>query len=188
MDLKKYIKIYDNAVPYKAIGSLIQVANTLDFEEGGVANNKINKKIRSVKITPLSPLSNSMTIVHWHNFLFAIIQRHLNLYNEEFNTSIKDKITSQILNIDILKYNLSDKYNYHWDHFKDIPRTISCILILNNDYEGGNLCFKEPQGQNEFSIENKVARLIMWPSNFLYPHCVKPITKGTRYSVVAWAL
>ena len=58
MDLKKYIKIYDNAVPYKAIGSLIQVANTLDFEEGGVANNKINKKIRSVKITPLSPLSN----------------------------------------------------------------------------------------------------------------------------------
>ena len=24
--------------------------------------------------------------------------------------------------------------------------------------------------------------------NFLYPHTVKPVTKGIRYSVVAWAL
>ena len=188
MELKNYIKIYDNAIPYKAVSSFIQVANTLDFQDGGVGNNKINKKIRSVNISPLSPLSDSMTIVHWHNFLFAIIQNYLNQYNEEFNLLPKEKIYSDILNIDLLKYNVSDKYNYHCDHFKDIPRTISCILLLNNDYEGGNLCFREPQGGNEFSIETKVARLIMWPSNFLYPHSVKPVTKGTRYSVVAWAL
>jgi len=188
MDLREYIKIYDDAVPPYAIASFVKIANTLDFEEGKTGKNVLNKKKRSVQIAPLSPFSNSITIVHWHNFLYAIIQKHLNLYNEEFNILPKDKITSQILNIDLLKYNLHDKYGYHWDHFLDIPRTISCILILNNDYEGGNLCFKEPQGQNEFSIENKVARLIMWPSNFLYPHCVKPITKGTRYSVVAWAL
>ena len=31
-------------------------------------------------------------------------------------------------------------------------------------------------------------RMIIWPSTFLYPHTVKPVTKGTRYSVVAWAL
>ena len=188
MELKKYIKIYDNAVPYDAIGSLVKVANTFSYTDGGVGNNTINKKIRSAKVKCLTPFSDSMTEVHWHNFLYAIILEYLHRYNKEFNFVCNDQIATQILNIDILKYNLSDKYNYHWDHFKDIPRTISCILILNNDYEGGNLCFKEPQGKNEFSIENKVARLIMWPSNFLYPHCVKPVTKGTRYSVVSWAL
>ena len=30
-------------------------------------------------------------------------------------------------------------------------------------------------------------RLIIWPSNFLFPHSVLPVTKGLRYSVVAWA-
>ena len=31
-------------------------------------------------------------------------------------------------------------------------------------------------------------RLIIWPSSFMYPHCVTPIEKGIRYSIVAWAL
>ena len=29
--------------------------------------------------------------------------------------------------------------------------------------------------------------LIMWPSNFLYPHGVEPVSEGTRWSIVAWA-
>jgi len=31
-------------------------------------------------------------------------------------------------------------------------------------------------------------RMLIWPSNFMYPHLVKPVTKGIRYSVVSWAL
>jgi predicted 2-oxoglutarate/Fe(II)-dependent dioxygenase YbiX len=69
-----------------------------------------------------------------------------------------------------------------------IPRTMSCILLLNNDYEGGNLCFRNPDGSGEWEVEVKPNRMIIWPSNFLYPHTVKPVTKGKRYSVVAWAL
>ena len=29
-------------------------------------------------------------------------------------------------------------------------------------------------------------RLVMWPSNFMYPHSVSPVTKGTRYAIVSW--
>ena len=55
--------------------------------------------------------------------------------------------------------------------------------MLNNDYEGGGLNFK--WNDEKMDIEIKPNRLIMWPSNFMYPHCVEPITKGTRYSIVA---
>jgi predicted 2-oxoglutarate/Fe(II)-dependent dioxygenase YbiX len=61
-------------------------------------------------------------------------------------------------------------------------------IILNNDYEGGNLCFRNPDGSGEWEVEVKPNRMIIWPSTFLYPHTVKPVTKGKRYSVVAWAL
>ncbi len=29
--------------------------------------------------------------------------------------------------------------------------------------------------------------IVMWPSNFLWPHGVTEATKGTRYSAVCWA-
>jgi predicted 2-oxoglutarate/Fe(II)-dependent dioxygenase YbiX len=28
--------------------------------------------------------------------------------------------------------------------------------------------------------------IVFFPSNFMYPHMIEPITKGTRYSIVAW--
>ena len=59
--------------------------------------------------------------------------------------------------------------------------------MLNNDYEGGNLCFKDNITNNETVIDTKPNRLIIWPSNFLFPHSVRPTNKGTRYSIVAWA-
>jgi predicted 2-oxoglutarate/Fe(II)-dependent dioxygenase YbiX len=65
---------------------------------------------------------------------------------------------------------------------------MSCILLLNNDYEGGNLCFRNPDKSGEWEVEVKPNRMIIWPSCFMFPHTVKPVTKGTRYSVVAWAL
>jgi len=34
MDLREYIKIYDDAIPPYAIASFVKIANTLDFEEG----------------------------------------------------------------------------------------------------------------------------------------------------------
>ena len=28
--------------------------------------------------------------------------------------------------------------------------------------------------------------ILFFPSNFMYPHIIKTITKGTRYSIVSW--
>ena len=57
------------------------------------------------------------------------------------------------------------------------------ITFLTNK----NPMFRDPNLKNEMSIDILPGRLIVWPSNFMYPHTVKPVTKGTRYSIVAWA-
>ena len=71
-------------------------------------------------------------------------------------------------------------------------RKISMTVNLNaeNDYEGGNLKFDfGPHSDNRY-IECTEIRpqgsIIVFPS-FLY-HCVTPVTRGTRYSLVLWAL
>ena len=73
------------------------------------------------------------------------------------------------------------------DDIKGIP-ILSIVGVLNDDYEGGELMFMDSNGENQRKVETKAGRLIIWPSNFMFPHKVNTIKKGLRYSIVAWAL
>ena len=76
----------------------------------------------------------------------------------------------------------------HCDHIHDlfdgqkkgIP-ILSVIGVLNDDYEGGKLIMLEDK-----KIDTKKGDLLIFPSNFLYPHQISPVTKGVRYSYVSW--
>lgn len=77
----------------------------------------------------------------------------------------------------------------HCDHIHDmfdgqrkgIP-TLTILGALNNDYEGGEfLMFDE---EKEFKI--KAGEIMIFPSVFLYPHRVAPVTKGVRDTFVSW--
>ena len=86
------------------------------------------------------------------------------------------------------RYEPTTKMRLHCDHIhtlfdgerKGVP-TLTILGALNEDYEGGEflLC-----GEN---IELKTGDVIVFPSNFLYPHEVKPVKSGVRYSFVSWA-
>jgi len=189
MEIKNFIKIYDEVLPWNCLSNLIRFANTSNFKEakiGGGDKDTINFNVRKTYTLPLSNLHDSISNVHWFNLLLFFFKENLMRYTKDNN--ISDIMYKEINAIEILKYENTGFYNWHTDHFADIPRTMSCILLLNNDYEGGNLCFRNPDKSGEWEIEVKPNRMIIWPSNFLYPHTVKPVTKGKRYSVVAWAL
>ena len=77
----------------------------------------------------------------------------------------------------------------HIDHIKSlfdgerkgIP-VLSIIGALNNNYTGGELIFFD-----NYQIKLKEGDVLLFPSNFLYPHLVKPVTKGERYSFISWS-
>jgi predicted 2-oxoglutarate/Fe(II)-dependent dioxygenase YbiX len=197
MEIKNFIKIYDEVLPWKVLSNLIRFANISTFQEAKIGGNKEviegkeekgvkNFNIRRTYTLPLSKINNSMSNVHWNNLLESYFVKGLIRYQSDAN--ILDYHYGRVFDIEILKYENTGFYTWHVDHFSDIPRTMSCILLLNNDYEGGNICFRNPDGSDESEIEVKPNRMIIWPSNFLYPHTVKPVTKGKRYSVVAWSL
>jgi hypothetical protein len=189
MEIKNYVKIYDNVLPWEILSSLLIFINhnNKNFEMTKVGGaDSINFNIRRAFTLPLSNLNKSLSMVHWFNLLYFYFQKHLNQYPKD--NSIVQFEFNKIFDIEVLKYENTGFYSWHTDHFAEIPRTMSCILLLNNDYEGGNLCFRNPDGSGEWEVEVKPNRMIIWPSNFLYPHTVKPVTKGIRYSVVSWAL
>lgn len=123
-------------------------------------------------------------------------------YNVEVQTLMKDPIMNFFTNyvnkhnarpnlnfsgIRFNKYNEGEGIVRHVDHIhslfdgkkRGIP-IMTCVGVFNDDYEGGEfmMCGEE--------IKLKQGDAIQFPSVFLYPHEVKPVTKGTRYSWVLW--
>ncbi len=70
----------------------------------------------------------------------------------------------------------------HVDHMDLYPRVLSCSLILNDNYDGGDFVFFD----EEYLIEKKKGSIIMFPSNFCFPHAVTPVSNGDRHAIITW--
>mgnify|MGYP003644088587 CR=1 FL=1 len=192
MGLNDYIVVHDNFLDEKPLGKLTKwVDQKVDFEQGKILgseqqDNVLAKDVRNTLIRPLYNYDKSMTHVHWHNYLTLKFKDAISIYSKTLN--ILDLPINRVNEICLLKYPVNGKYEYHVDHAFRVPRSISMVFLLNEEYEGGQLCFRKPNGEEEHCVPVGKNRLIMWPSTFLYPHTVKPVTKGVKYSIVCWAL
>lgn len=185
MELQNFIKIYDSCLKPEAVSSLIQWLQKQSFEDGTVDTNILNTEIRNTQVLSLLSPSESQTQIHWGNLLAHLVLEAMKNYLSDIKSN---GVVNGITTIDALKYEVGGHYIYHVDNGTHNHRTLSAVLLLNNDYEGGELCFADPINHERYlKVEAAPGRLIVWPSNFLYPHAVTPLTKGKRYSVVAWA-
>ena len=140
----------------------------------------VDKNIRNVKGYSLN--SNTPTNLFYWNYIKREIERLYIFYKSKFPKMNSNKINQ----IDLLKYSTGGKYEIHTDHFTNASRHLSIIINLNDDYEGGDLIFTDQKEQEVKRLKLSKRSIVFFPSNFMYPHSIQPITKGTRYSIVAW--
>jgi len=193
MVIKDLIHIEENIMPAETLCSFIKWLNKEDdkFQKAAIVSNTgggqvIDERARKVKNFSLNLQSKSQTEVHWLNFLGSIIINLKKNYERKFDTTC---VVNGVQEITVLKYENDGHYGFHTDHCYSLPRTLSIIILLNNEYEGGDLVFSNLSKTDEMlRIKPSAAKAIVWPSNFMYPHKVEPVTKGIRYSVVSWLL
>ena len=70
-------------------------------------------------------------------------------YLPNYNAKFKHNFARKIYQVDFLKYKPGGKYDIHIDHDLSLPRTVSCIINLNEDYEGGDIVFFNPINNKE---------------------------------------
>ena len=105
------------------------------------------------------------------------------------------------------KYKQGQYYDWHcdsWDKpYKEGPNkgkirklSVTCQLTDGSEYTGGELEFDfrnyEPPMRDEIKHLKKATEILSKGSIIIFPsfvwHRVKPVTKGTRYSLVLWNL
>jgi len=87
------------------------------------------------------------------------------------------------------RYTQGGHYDWHYDIFhpdqNNLQRKLSVSILLNDplEYEGGEL---QLEGVDECNLLKNQGDIVVFPS--FAKHRVAPITNGTRYSAVTWAL
>ena len=194
MEIGNFIYVYDEVFENETLNSFLKWINNnsknfIDAKiTNGINTEIVDTSIRKVTELNLNSNSESQTKIHWFNYLIRKLSDLIINYERDVLKGISLNI-SKFNEINILKYENQGHYKPHIDDCINHHRTLSIILLLNDDYEGGELVFKSIDLQKDLHIiEVKKNRAILFPSNFMYPHTVKPVTKGMRYSIVSWAL
>jgi len=82
----------------------------------------------------------------------------------------------------VLKYEIGGKFENHIDDGGGNFRRVSTVYYLNDNYEGGELCFP----QFDIELKPKAGDMIIFPSSYVYSHSVNPVISGTRFSIASW--
>ena len=87
--------------------------------------------------------------------------------------------------IQILDYIENQKYDFHHDVADDrerqeFHRTISIVLYLTNDFEGGRTLFTHKE------FKPLPGHALIFPSNWCFPHCGETVTSGKKRVAVTW--
>ena len=184
MNFDKSIHRVDNAVSEDNCTLIIKYMDLTCKEKAKtLVGNKIleNKNHRDVYNYGLNPNNNEDK--PYIKIILDVMQKELIKYMNIFSF-LKEV---RVQDMQLLKYEVGHFYKSHIDSFYTVNRQLSFIINLNDTYEGGNIIFKHPTGRHTQKIfDLKKGDLLIFPSNFMYPHEVSQVTKGTRYSIVSW--
>jgi len=139
--------------------------------------------------------------VAWTNkqWVYNLIWPYMETANEKSGWKFDIKAAESM---QITRYKKREFYNFHKDGKSDSisvydqpnnkflhghVRKLSITVLLNDNYTGGEFQFAYYKNGNcEITTPNftKTGSIIVFPS--FIEHRVQPVTKGVRYSLVAW--
>lgn len=182
-ELSDYIKVFDNIIPSTVCDDIISNLKNSPLWSPAVVGKRglTDKSIRNLDMISLSNSSiknQSKIIKEFDDKLVTFSLKAIKRYRQDF----KHVVINNDTGYDLLRYNEGCFYTVHTDSFLERPRTVSCSFALNDDYEGGEFAFFD----KEIKIKLKKGSVLMFPSNFMYPHEILPVLSGTRYSIITW--
>ena len=183
MDVGEYIGYYKNVVPNALCKSIMNY--DYKFQPSTYANHKgkTTNSDERVQMDEYWVRRGNVDDAYYEDIKKSF-ERVIKKYSKEFPLfSVQHTTDFRINRYSVGGFMSNHVDNIHHSHGQQYgyPQ-VSALLYLNNDYEGG-----------EFYVAGKMfeperGSAIIFPSNFMFPHEAKAVTKGTRWSVVTWLM
>lgn len=180
-NIKDYIVVVESAVPKDFCEFIMNEFKESEWEDAKTITGA-EAEIRRCKTIHLSMQDVIDANKDIREKIDATLFKIVGLCISEYRKFHPNCIVNKDSGYDFLKYDSGDFYKEHIDEYTDIQRVLSLSIVLNDDYDGGEFSFFN--GSDDFKL--KQGDVIIFPSNFMFPHQIKEVTNGTRYSIVTW--
>jgi PKHD-type hydroxylase len=207
MNLQNYYYYFQNALTPRFCDELIKygISQQEQLALTGGQTEKVNKgkPLDDKDIVDLKKKRDSNIVWLNDRWIYKEIQPFIHQANRlagwNFDWSFSESCQ-------FTKYKLNQFYDWHadaWESTYDNPSnpdthgkirklSVTCSLSAPEDYEGGELEFDFRNTDPDKQSVRKCAEIKPRGSIVVFPsfvwHRVKPVTKGTRYSLVIWNL
>ena len=185
LDLSNFIKVYENIVDVDLCDFIINEYkddNWKDARVGGSKEMKTENKVRNCCNINISNKSVIDVNIINRKKIDDLMFRCSGTAIQKYITEFPELIVESDYGYNLLRYQEGGFYIQHTDSYKKEQRAVSCSFCLNDNYEGGEFAFFN----KTLKFKLKKGSVIMFPSNFMFPHEILQVTKGTRYSIVTW--
>ena len=187
-NLKDYILHLDNWIPKNIVDkSVSELSDNKTWQRHTYSNQKTFKRASKNKDKELDVCrgDNLSNLKQIYDLTWKALEKYIVIDKISGNTFRGWRGFSQIR---FNRYKKGQIMSRHSDHIvslftgeqRGIP-VLSIVGVLNDNYEGGEFIMFD-----DYEIKFKAGDVIVFPSIFLYPHKVKPVKKGIRYSFVSW--
>ncbi len=204
MNLTNYYWYFQKAVPDRICDDIVRYGKQLQDNVATIGGFGNPKKLNQKQIKDLKKKRDSNIVWMNDRWIYKEIQPYVNEANVNAGWNFQWDHSE---NCQFTKYNKGQYYNWHCDSW-DRPyqrqqgdpshgkvRKLSLTLTLSDekDYKGGELEFDfrnlDPDKKRNIRKCKEVltkGSLVVFPG-FVW-HRVRPVTKGTRHSLVMWNL
>lgn len=182
VNLLDYVKKYTLLEKGEA-ASIISDLEDKDVWQKHTFNNPYNNHDKA--ISGENEPETCTTYIKAHNLLMERLWRLIQAYINDIASPVFDS-WSGFSAPKYIKYSKNQTMARHCDHIHTLFQggngvpILTIICALNDNYEGGKLMLLD----EEYSFES--GEIVIFPSNFMYPHEVTPVESGIRYSFAAW--
>jgi len=131
------------------------------------------------------------------NILSSAVNKTLLAYIETLNTKyilkdndswirhLPERMKSEQFQIN--RYDENQEYKWHSDQGYNYKREtgifmrqFSVVVYLNDDFDGGETEFQFTK------VKPQKGACLIFPSNFMFNHCARPVKNGVKYSCASW--
>jgi PKHD-type hydroxylase len=207
MNLKNYWWCFESALSKRFCDDLIEYGSSKEEKIALTGKFKNKEDLTKKEKNNLKKQRDSYVTWLTDNWIYKEIQPFIHMANKNAGWNFDWNFSESC---QFTKYKLNQFYDWHCDSWNEPygknheypdyankirKLSVTCSLSDPNDYKGGQLEFDyrnyEKSKNNKSSIVECKAVLprgsiCVFPS-FVW-HRVKPVTKGTRYSLVVWNL
>lgn len=182
-DLSHYARVFPKVIPQNVLDEILNNITEINYEQHTFYNTKTKQQETKSGSKELD-VSND----YYNEDLMRIIYGVLCEYTQYLNFPWYpgwNGFTQPRWNM----YKETRKMALHADRIKSMfdgerkgDPTLSILSMLNDDYEGGEFILFE-----DTVVPFNAGDILVFPSTFMYPHRVEPVTSGVRYSCISWA-